>query len=124
MASAQKPVPKSATGSVPSVAKSDIKVIVDHLVRPLQDAADALAELTEVVDRWVKLEELRFAKENPHIEIRPVTVGVAKYANPVTDKPEEEGDVFPGYIGPREAKLLARQQKQAKRSIAPPRSRS
>lgn len=102
----------------------ELKALVDHLTRPLQDAADALTELSESVTLWVELEKKRFEKDFPHIEVKPAFVGRAKYANPEKDKPEEEGDIFPGEkvdrflgIGPRERKRIEAE-KRAQRRLA------
>ncbi|HKM83870.1 MAG TPA: hypothetical protein VJY15_23305 [Candidatus Acidoferrum sp.] len=107
----------------------ELKAIVDHLTRPLQDAADALSELSEIFERWVTLQELQFQKDNPHVEISPAFVGVAKYPNPARDKPEEEGEVFPESkrptendrwvgIGPRERKAIESEERRARRGLA------
>ena len=119
-------------------SSKQIESIVSKLARPLQDAADALQSLAASLRLSVELERKRFEKDFPHIEITPAFVGVAKYPNPVKDKPEEEGDIFPESakedrwqgIGPRERKRIeaderkARCEKSAKRRSAPPRSKA
>ena len=110
-------------------ADREIAVIVDRLASPLQDAADALHSLAVSVRLFVALEQERFKKEFPHLDIKPAFVGVAKYPEPKKDKPEEEGDIFPEQktdrwagIGPRERKAiekeerLTRQQEKERRS--------
>ena len=104
------------------------KALVDHLSRPLQDAADALTDLSEIFERWVKLQELQFQKDNPHIEITPAFVGVARYPDVKKDKPEEEGEVFPESrkteddrwvgIGPRERRVIQNEERRARQGLA------
>lgn len=77
--------------------------------------SDALERIADAIECWVKLEQARFEKEYPIKKVEPASIGVAKYANPELDKPEEAGDVFPEPVGPREAKILANKQRQAKR---------
>lgn len=101
---------------MPVKADRQIKVLADHLCRPLQDAADSLQSIADSLQAWVTLEQQKFAKENPHIEVRPVTVGQAKYKKDEGQNPESEGDLFPETVGPREARYLSRQAKQARRS--------
>jgi len=103
---------------------SEPKTLVDHLSRPLQDAADALTELTEVLTLYMKLEQARFEKEFPHLEVKPAFVGRAKYPNPAKDKPEEEGEIFPeaihetdrwAGIGTRERKRIEAEERSQRR---------
>ncbi len=99
-----------------------VKQLVDKLSRPLQDAADALTSLAASARLWVDLERRRFYKDFPHIDVNPASIGVAKYARPEVDKPEEEGDVFPTEkedrwqgIGHRERKRLEAEERTSSR---------
>jgi hypothetical protein len=102
------------------MAKSDTQIIAAKLARPLIDAADALTDLADTVREWVTLEQQRYSHEHPNITINPASVGIAKYPDEKKDKPEEEGALFPESrtVGPREAALLASEERRAKRSLA------
>jgi hypothetical protein len=106
----------------PGVKSNKIKLVVDRLAEPLRGIGEALSALADSFESFVELERQRFEKEFPHKAApRPVKVGTAEYDKP-EQKPEQRGDVFPEIvIGPREAALLARQQKPTRRGIAPTR---
>jgi hypothetical protein len=97
---------------------SEAKALMDHLTRPLTEAAEALTALAEDYKSHVQMERERFEKEFPHKPApRPVTVSKAKYDKPDA-KPEMHGDIFPEItIGPREAAILARQAKSSRRGF-------
>lgn len=102
-------------------SNSDVKRIVDHLARPLQDAAEALACIANALEGWLILERQRFEKECPQLDIKPVSVGVAKYKQE-EKVPEEQGAVFPeDEIGPRERRALALEEKRARQQKPKPR---
>jgi hypothetical protein len=98
------------------------KLLVDSLARPLEEAAAALMCLADSVKLWVSLEQKRFEKDFPHIDIKAASIGVAKYANPERDKPEEQGDIFPkekedrwAGIGPRERRRIEAEERTSRR---------
>ena len=92
----------------------------DYVPGNLEKIASALGRLADAVESWVKLEQLRYDNEHPAITRNPVTVQVAEYEKQPEKGPEEEGPIFPEYVGPREQKLIEKQ----KLAIAPRRSRS
>jgi len=90
------------------------KVLIDHLCRPLQDAADALNNISESLRDWVTLQQNRYAKEYPNIKVSPATVGKANYSKGEEIPEEMRGPVFPEYIGPRETAAIKREARQAR----------
>lgn len=83
----------------------------ERTIAALERIAGAFEDLAAVAKNW-------FDREYPKREVKPASVGVAKYESPETVKPEELGEVLPEFepiIGPREQAILDRQAKQAKR---------
>jgi hypothetical protein len=102
--------------STTAQAKSDTQIIVEHVTRPLQDAADALQSIAESLAAWVKILQDRYDADFPKLIRNPVTIGQAKYKRDEEANPEEQGDIFPSDgIGTREARLLRRQARQRQR---------